>query len=320
MERQRSLYKLRYSSDDDSIFSVALLSASSSSYSSTTPSSAECSSKISCVPCKEQKYESQQPKVVGSLVHSRANLTNLEYSLIEMAEFCCLNICQMANIQATPAFSQFIKGILRATRLPKDTVLLGLSYLRRHMYCHRLPLSYCQLLHYSTVAWMLANKFWDDLTFTNKSWSGVTSIELTYISTMERDWLAFYRWDLNLDPNCDPHWCFFFNQYAYWCWSRRNVQPIPSLSYLGDGTRHMLTPSHNISRRNGTLQRPLIWNKNVCGQICCNHTQTHSTTKPVIAQIQYKQNHLYEYMTTSMEPQLAFTLYRQFSQEKLRPG
>lgn len=46
------------------------------------------------------------------------------------------------------------------------------------------------------IAFILANKFNDDKTFTNSSWSQATGILINVINDFERQWLRIFDWEL----------------------------------------------------------------------------------------------------------------------------
>ncbi|KAJ8663076.1 hypothetical protein O0I10_001253 [Lichtheimia ornata] len=95
------------------------------------------------------------------------------------------------------AFKKFCLQLLTATQLSQNAVYLALNYV-------------CALLRTSpniegaegseyrlfTVALMLANKFLDDSTFTNKTWSEVSGMKLHDLNTMEAEFLEVIGYGL----------------------------------------------------------------------------------------------------------------------------
>lgn len=101
-----------------------------------------------------------------------------------------------------------LASALDATRLPRSSVLLGMTYLYRRK---RL----CQLMHYGElqyvmsdermiylyviVSLIIANKYNDDNTFTNRSWSNATGLPAEELNRYEKDWLLSCNYDLHFN-------------------------------------------------------------------------------------------------------------------------
>ncbi|KAG2220952.1 hypothetical protein INT45_006485 [Circinella minor] len=90
----------------------------------------------------------------------------------------------------SPAFKKFCLQVLTATQLSQNAVYLALKYicalLRTNPSIEGADGSEYRLF---TVALMLANKFLDDSTFTNKTWSDVSGMKLHDLNTMEAEFL-----------------------------------------------------------------------------------------------------------------------------------
>ena len=91
-------------------------------------------------------------------------------------------------ITSSNNYNLFLKGIisvLNATRLPSVTIFMSLDYLMK--YLKLLPEGidsiggkFINVIYQNTiVSLILANKFNDDKTFTNKSWSQATGMDLS---------------------------------------------------------------------------------------------------------------------------------------------
>lgn len=99
-------------------------------------------------------------------------------------------------------FTKGVSSVLNATRLPSVTIFMALDFLCK--YISKLPAgveavggdSVNVIYQNLMIALVLANKFNDDKTFTNKSWSHATGMELSVINQFERDWLAVFEWRL----------------------------------------------------------------------------------------------------------------------------
>ncbi|KAG0170665.1 hypothetical protein DFQ30_002180 [Apophysomyces sp. BC1015] len=92
------------------------------------------------------------------------------------------------------AFRKFCRQILHATQLSESVVLLSLKYIA--MLLQNNPnIQGAEGSEYRlfTVALMLANKFLDDNTFTNKTWSDVSGMKVTDLNIMEFEFLDVLR-------------------------------------------------------------------------------------------------------------------------------
>ncbi|KAG0202969.1 hypothetical protein BGX28_004602 [Mortierella sp. GBA30] len=98
---------------------------------------------------------------------------------------------------AGPAFKKFCLKVLSATQLSSSVILLSLKYiqklLKNNPSIHGQQGSEFRLF---TVSLMLANKFLDDNTFTNKTWSDVTGISVKEINVMEMEFLNQVQFSL----------------------------------------------------------------------------------------------------------------------------
>ncbi|KAI8983783.1 hypothetical protein BDB01DRAFT_850439 [Pilobolus umbonatus] len=95
------------------------------------------------------------------------------------------------------AFRKFCKQILTATQLSESVILLSLKYIA--MLLQNNPtIQGAEGSEYRlfTVALMLGNKFLDDNTFTNKTWSEVSGMKVTDLNIMELEFLDVLRYTL----------------------------------------------------------------------------------------------------------------------------
>lgn len=98
---------------------------------------------------------------------------------------------------ASPAFKKFCLQVLTATQLSESVVVLSLKYIA--MLLQNNPnIQGAEGSEYRlfTVALMLANKFLDDNTFTNKTWSEVTNMKIVDLNIMELEFLDVLRFRL----------------------------------------------------------------------------------------------------------------------------
>ncbi|KAG9314762.1 cyclin-domain-containing protein [Chiua virens] len=87
-------------------------------------------------------------------------------------------------------FVQFMQKLLETTQVSHSVIVLSLHYIwrlkERNRFTAGLPGSEFRI---AVAALMMANKFLDDNTYTNKTWSEVSGIDLTEINRMEREFL-----------------------------------------------------------------------------------------------------------------------------------
>ena len=107
--------------------------------------------------------------------------------------------------ELTTGHDLFLKGlisVLNATRLPSTTIFQALDFLFK--YLGKLPKgpesiggTAVNVIYQNTmISFILANKFNDDKTFTNKSWSQATGMDLHVINEYEMVWLSTLEWRL----------------------------------------------------------------------------------------------------------------------------
>lgn len=106
------------------------------------------------------------------------------------------------------SFRQFIMSVIRHTQLPLTAVSLALFYILRLKKLSPRPIVGNPNSEYQvfSVALMLANKFLDDNTYTNKTWADVTHLPLREISTMEVEFLANMRYSLVVTASDWENW------------------------------------------------------------------------------------------------------------------
>ncbi|KAI8891210.1 hypothetical protein K501DRAFT_327845 [Backusella circina FSU 941] len=112
----------------------------------------------------------------------------------------------MANM-TSEAFKKFCRQILNATQMSESVVLLSLKYiailLQNSPNIQGAEGSEYRLF---TVALMLANKFLDDNTFTNKTWSEVSGMRVRDLNIMELEFLDVLRFRLSVGKQEYERW------------------------------------------------------------------------------------------------------------------
>lgn len=147
----------------------------------------------------------------------------MEYEPATMASFlswCAFGMLKQGR-RATADFEQAIVSILHATRLPKSTIIIALEYVnQRFGDSPGKVLSDSEVFTNVVISLVLANKFNDDNTFTNSSWSGATGLPTPDINKEEVAWLKAVNWDLNIVPfraniDClDECWSTWLSRYS----------------------------------------------------------------------------------------------------------
>jgi Cyclin, N-terminal domain len=141
---------------------------------------------------------------------------NLDYNIEDMAEFLSTmahGIMDTSGMERDPefikSFCSFVNQVLTATRLPRETVILALVYLSKRWALGSVPnvrADSSAAYHMLVVALVLANKFHDDNTFTNKSWFEATGIPIAQITSCEAAWLKEIKWSLHVHEKDFKGW------------------------------------------------------------------------------------------------------------------
>lgn len=107
------------------------------------------------------------------------------------------------------AFTRFVQGVLRSTRLSKHTIILSLCFLNQRWNMGNFPDPQdCDYdMHYLlfVCSLVLANKVHDDNTFTNASWCQATGIPAAQITRAEGKWLNLLNWDISFNDSASWH-------------------------------------------------------------------------------------------------------------------
>ncbi|KAI9314864.1 hypothetical protein BX666DRAFT_1964249 [Dichotomocladium elegans] len=112
----------------------------------------------------------------------------------------------IAYAASTP-FKNFSRQILHATQLSESVVMLSLKYIAMALQLNpNIQGADGSEYRVFTVALMLANKYLDDNTFTNKTWSEVTGMALTDLNSMESEFLDVLEYNLFVDKDEFKRW------------------------------------------------------------------------------------------------------------------
>lgn len=173
----------------------------------------------------------------------------LEYEPKNMAAFLCWCAFGMLNQSRSPSkpFENDMVSILYATRLPKSSIIIALEYLNQRFSSTQLGyMSEQELFVKIVVALVLANKFNDDNTFTNRSWCGATGLRLEVVNSEEATWLKEVNWQLNV-VNFQPNIKTLEECWRTWMakYSTQPAAPAAPASYCSPALSH--DSFHNYS-------------------------------------------------------------------------
>jgi hypothetical protein len=104
-----------------------------------------------------------------------------------------------------PAFTSFCSDILSATNLSASAILLGLYYIFRLRHC---PTFICRESEFYilVLGLTLSNKFLEDSTFTNKTWTDLAKLDLLHFNSLERVALISLDYNLNVREQTYESW------------------------------------------------------------------------------------------------------------------
>ncbi|KAA1468359.1 hypothetical protein DENSPDRAFT_833625 [Dentipellis sp. KUC8613] len=111
------------------------------------------------------------------------------------------------QFSVSSVFVQFMQKLLETTQVSQSVIVLSLHYIYR-LKTHNAVTIPCPGSEFrvAVAGLMLANKFVDDNTYTNKTWSEVSGIELAEVNKMEREFLSGLSWDLYVDKGTYDSW------------------------------------------------------------------------------------------------------------------
>lgn len=195
----------------------------------------------------------------------------LDYELDMMSDFVVKNAyisfgCDLGG-KSTQSMDLFVKGVssvLNATRLPSVTIFLALDLLSK--YIDRLPEGIesiggdsVNVIYQSTMmAFVIANKFNDDKTFTNKSWTQATGMPLSSVNEFERKWLKVFDWKLFDDKFVSYE--DYSQTFEVFCQEKRCPSPPNLLPTPHSSDNYLSQPSG--------YQTPVQMNSNIYSSPC----------------------------------------------------
>lgn len=151
----------------------------------------------------------------------------------QLAEFCAVVIpCiwarsfkrSLLSPKRHAAFKLYVQKVLKATQISCTCMLLALYYIQRLRTAYpSIHASIGSEVRLFTTALVLANKYLDDNTFTNKTWSDVSSIPVSELNIMEMEFLSALDYNIHI-----PHTLYFMwtTQCQQWWSNTQLMQPI----------------------------------------------------------------------------------------------
>lgn len=239
----------------------------------------------------------QEPLIREEYVNGGVNQF-LDYDLDLISDFVVTNAYDAFGTDANTIFREtnssqtvelFTKGVssvLNATRLPSVTVLLALDMLSKYVAklpegCESIGGNSVDVIYQNTmISLILANKFNDDKTFTNKSWCQATGMSLSSINEYEREWLSIFNWKLFEDK------FILYEDYARsfeaFCQKKRCPSP-PNLLPTPHTTDNYLSPPSGyqtpVQLTSSVYSSPCYYDEDK-NDFCYNHQQNSMLNSP----------------------------------------
>ncbi|GAN11836.1 hypothetical protein MAM1_1073d11447 [Mucor ambiguus] len=126
----------------------------------------------------------------------------------QLADFCaviipCIWAGSFKRALLSPkrhaAFKVYVQKVLKATQISCTCMILALHYIQRLRAAYpSIRASIGSEVRLFTTALVLANKYLDDNTFTNKTWSEVSSIPVNELNIMEMEFLSALNYNIHI--------------------------------------------------------------------------------------------------------------------------
>ncbi|TRM62792.1 cyclin-domain-containing protein [Schizophyllum amplum] len=113
---------------------------------------------------------------------------------------------QVLQLNPSPIFVQFMQKLLETTQVSHSVIVLSLYYIRRLRTKARASVQEGSEFRIAVAGLMMANKFLDDNTYTNKTWADVSGIGMEEINRMEREFLDGVDYNLYVDQPAFESW------------------------------------------------------------------------------------------------------------------
>ncbi|KAF7794696.1 hypothetical protein EIP86_005834 [Pleurotus ostreatoroseus] len=151
-----------------------------------------------------------------------------------------------------PEFVRFMQKVLETTQVSQSVIVLSLQYIYRLKERNRSTNGHAgSEYRVAIAALMMANKFVDDNTYTNKTWSDVSGIALEEINRMEREFLQGIDFDLYVDEPSYQTWLNLLKGLVlakerdsrHWCRSSRPRASVQSKPHRSARVSHQAARS-----------------------------------------------------------------------------
>ncbi|KAI8971560.1 cyclin-domain-containing protein [Mycotypha africana] len=153
--------------------------------------------------------------------------------------------------QRSNAFRLFCQNVMKATQVSNSCVLVALYYIYRLRFAYpSIKGSIGSEIRLFTTALILANKFLDDNTFTNKTWSEVSSVPLYELNIMEMEFLTALEYKICIQQAQFYSWASQCQQWLSQLLTQSILIPtMPSVSIptLNDSSAYGNRASHKRS-------------------------------------------------------------------------
>ncbi|KAL1740195.1 hypothetical protein HDZ31DRAFT_2633, partial [Schizophyllum fasciatum] len=113
---------------------------------------------------------------------------------------------QVLQLNPSPIFVQFMQKMLETTQVSHSVIVLSLFYIRRLRIKSRTLAQAGSEFRIAVAGLMMANKFLDDNTYTNKTWADVSAMTLDQVNRMEREFLEGVDYNLYVDQREFESW------------------------------------------------------------------------------------------------------------------
>ncbi|KAI0932798.1 hypothetical protein AcW1_000181 [Taiwanofungus camphoratus] len=111
------------------------------------------------------------------------------------------------QFSVSPAYIRFMQKVLETTQVSHSVIVLSLHYIYRMKARNRFTSGQAgSEYRVAVAALMMANKFVDDNTYTNKTWSEVSGIDLAEVNKMEKEFLLGIDFGLYVDKTTYDSW------------------------------------------------------------------------------------------------------------------